>query len=216
MKEELVDLITKIVSEKIKENPSIIKKEDLYVPVGVSARHLHVTREDLNILFGENYELTIKKELMGGQYAAEEWVTILGPKLNSIEKVRILGPIRNVTQVEISKTDGIKLGIKAPLRESGNLLGSAPITIVGPKGTVSLKEGCIVAKRHIHMSEEDSIRMGLKDNSFVNVNILGERGGILSNVQVRVHKTYTLEMHIDTDESNGLGIACGSKLEIIK
>ena len=209
-KDELVKLITEAVRETLGQEQKFL------VPVGVSARHVHVSREHLDILFGEGYELTKKKELMGGQYAAEECVTIIGGKLSPIEKVRILGPIRSESQVEISRTDAVKLGIKAPARESGKLKGSAPITIVGPKGVVALQEGCIVAKRHIHMSPEDAVRFGLKDNDFVSVKVEGERGGILGDVQVRVHKTYTLEMHIDTDEANALGIPCGSKLEIIK
>ena len=209
-KDELVKLITEAVRETLGQEQKFL------VPVGVSARHVHVSREHLDILFGEGYELTKKKELMGGQYAAEECVTIIGGKLSPIEKVRILGPIRSESQVEISRTDAVKLGIKAPARESGKLKGSAPITIVGPIGVVALQEGCIVAKRHIHMSPEDAVRFGLKDNDFVSVKVEGERGGILGDVQVRVHKTYTLEMHIDTDEANALGIPCGSKLEIIK
>jgi putative phosphotransacetylase len=208
--EQIVQVITQMVKEKLEEN----KKN--FVPVGVSARHLHITREHLDILFGKGYELKKMKELMGGQYAAEECVTIIGDKLNSIEKVRILGPIRKITQVEISKTDAIKLGIKAPIRDSGDIEGSAPITIVGPKGSVTLEEGCIIAKRHIHMSLKDAESFGLKDNDKVDVIIPGDRGGLFQAVKVRVDKSYTLEMHIDTDEANGMDIKCGSKLEIVK
>lgn len=207
--DEIIELVTKMVIQKMNENCKPI------VPVGVSARHLHLSREHLDILFGKGYELTKKKELMGGQYAAEECVTILGPKMNSIEKVRILGPLRNKTQVEISKTDAVKLGVKAPVRDSGKIDGSAPITIVGPSGVLTLQEGCIVAKRHIHMSPTDAEKFGLKDSDKVDVKVPGERSGILSEVLVRVDKTFTLEMHIDTDEANGMDIKCGSQLEII-
>jgi putative phosphotransacetylase len=209
-KDQIVKVIAQMVKEKLNED------NKLTVPVGVSARHVHLTREHMDILFGPGSELTKKKELMGGQFAAEECVTILGGKLNAIEKVRILGPLRSKTQVEISKTDAIKLAVKAPVRESGKIDGSAPITIVGPKGVVALKEGCIIAKRHIHMSTEDAERFGLRDNDKVDVKVTGDRGGIFSDVQVRVDKSYTLEMHIDTDEANALGVECGQLLEIIK
>lgn len=213
MNEDLVKIITKIVSEKLQEQSE--KANKLEVPVGVSARHVHLTREHLDILFGNSYELKKKKDLMGGQFAAEEVVTIVGPK-SAMEKVRILGPLRSKTQVEVSKTDGIKLGLNPPVRESGKIQNSAPITIVGPRGAIYLNEGCIVAKRHIHMSPEDAVRFGLKDNDRVSVRVSGERGGNFEGVQVRVDKAYTLEMHIDTDEANGLGVKCGSLLEIIK
>jgi putative phosphotransacetylase len=198
-----------MVREKLNED------KKLMVPVGVSARHLHVTREHLDILYGKGHELKKVKELMGGQFAAEECVTIVGGKMNSIEKVRILGPLRKITQVEISKTDAIKLGTKAPIRESGDIKGSAPITIIGPKGVVTLEEGCIIAKRHIHMSTEDAANYGLQDNAKVDVVIPGDRGGLFQDVKVRVDKSYTMEMHIDTDEANGMDIKCGSKLEVI-
>jgi putative phosphotransacetylase len=207
-KEKLVQIVAHIVREKLAEN------KELYVPIGVSARHLHLTKEHLEILFGKGYELKKKKELMGGQYAAEECVTILGSKLSSIEKVRILGPLRSKTQVELSKTDAIKLGINAPARESGSIKGSAPITIVGPKGAVALEEGCIIAKRHIHMSPQDAKNFGVQDNQKVSVRVKGDRGGIFENVQVRVDETYTLEMHIDTDEANAFEVKCGSVGEL--
>lgn len=208
--DRLVELITEMVREQLN------LKSKLLVPVGVSARHLHLSREHVDALFGKGYELTKKKELMGGQYAAEECVTIIGNKLSAIEKVRVLGPIRGESQVEISSTDALKLGVKAPVRDSGNLAGSAPITLVGPNGAVVLRQGCIIAKRHIHMSPEDGERFGIKDKEVVSVKIDDERGGIMENVLVRIHPTYTLEMHIDTDEANALGIKCGSKLEVIK
>jgi putative phosphotransacetylase len=216
--DRLVQLITEMVKEQLKTNDKAEDKADskAMVPVGISARHVHLSREHLDILFGKDYELVKKKELMGGQFAAEECVTIIGQKLSAIEKVRILGPLRKESQVEISRTDAIKLGVKAPIRESGNLAGSAPITIIGPNGAVVLRQGCIIAKRHIHMSTEDGERFGIKDNQIVSVKIIDERGGILENVQVRVHPTYTLEMHIDTDEANGLGIKPNCMLEVVK
>ena len=209
-KDELVQIITKMVKETISTNDKIL------VPVGISGRHVHLSREHMDILFGKGALLTKKKDLMGGQFAAEECVTILGAKLSSMENVRILGPLRKESQVEISKTDSLKLGLKAPIRESGKIENSAPITLVGPKGAIALTEGCIVAKRHIHMSIEEGKKFGLQNNQIVNVKIPGERGGLLGNVQIRIDPTYTLEMHIDTDEANAMEIKCGSLLEIVK
>ena len=209
-KDELVKIITKIVKETVNINNKLL------VPVGVSARHVHLCREHMDILFGKDVELKKKKDLMGGQFAAKECVTILGAKLNSIENVRILGPLRKESQIEISKTDAIKLGLKVNIRESGKIKDSAPITLVGPNGAVSLLEGCIVAKRHIHMSVEDAKKFDLQNNEIVNVKVPGERGGLLSNVQIRIDSSYSLEMHIDTDEANAMEIECGSLLEIIK
>jgi len=186
------------------------------VPIGISARHLHVTQEHLEILFGPGATLHPKKELMGGQYAANECVTVVGINLRVIENVRILGPVRKETQVELAKTDAIRLGINPPIRESGNIKGSAPITIIGPKGALYLNEGCIIAKRHIHMSDRDAEIMGVTDNEIVSVETGEERQGRFGNVQVRVHPSYTLEMHIDTDEANALGAKCNQAATIIK
>jgi putative phosphotransacetylase len=215
MNSEILEVVTRVVKEVLEENRTI-NESKIKVPVGISGRHIHLSRKDLDILFGNGYELTKKKDLMGGQFAAEECVTIIGSKLTSIEKVRILGPIRKDNQIELSKTDSIKLGIKIPLRESGNIDGSGAITIVGPAGALFLNEGCIIAKRHIHMSPSDAIRYGIKNNDLVKVKASGERGGILEAVKVRIDSAYTLEMHIDTDESNAMDIKCGDLLEIIK
>ncbi len=176
------------------------------IPIGVSARHVHLTREHVDILFGKGYQLHKKKELMGGQFAAEECVTLVGTKLRAIENVRILGPERKASQVEVARTDAIRLGLNPPVRESGNVAGSSPIALVGPAGVVYLKEGCIIAKRHIHMSPADAQKFGVKDGDIVKVRFANGRGGIFEEVQIRVDKTFTLEMHIDTDEANGLGV----------
>lgn len=186
------------------------------IPIGISARHLHITKEHFKILFGKD-ELTPMKTLMGGQFASEEKVLIIGNKMRLIENVRILGPFRKETQVEVSKTDGIKLALNPPVRESGDLEGSAPITIVGPKGIVKLEKGLIVAMRHIHMNEEDANRFGLKDREVISVKIDdGTRGGTLNHVLIRVDKSFTLEMHIDTDEANALGITPNTSVLPIK
>ena len=211
MDEALLKIITEKVFEQLNAKNILNKKE---VKVGVSARHVHLSREHLEILFGKGNELTVKKDLMGGQFAAEETVTILGPKLKAMEKVRVLGPVRKETQVEISSTDAISLGIKAPLRLSGDIKGSAPVTIIGPKGAIRIDEGCIVAKRHIHMHPSDSKRLGIKEG-IVSVKVGGDRAGILENVDVRVRDDFQFEMHIDVDEANALGIKNGQLVEII-
>ena len=209
-----IEMITRLVLEAIekKENTS----NGYMVPIGVSARHIHLTQEHVEILFGEGYQLTKKKELMGGQFASNEVVTIVGLKLRAIENVRVLGPVRSKSQVEISATDAIKLGVKAPIRPSGDIKDSAPIAVVGPKGVVYLKEGCIIAKRHLHMAPKDAEAAGVKDGDVVSVKADNERGTIFNHVQIRVDDSFTLEMHIDTDEANAAKIATGQTVTIIK
>ena len=208
-----IEKITRIILE------SLTKKDSgtgFMVPIGVSARHIHLTQADVETLFGKGYQLTKKKELMGGQFASNELVTIVGLKLRAIENVRILGPVRKASQVEISATDAIKLGIKAPIRESGKIEGSAPIAVVGPCGVIYLKEGCIIASRHIHMSPADAQKAGVKNGDVVSVKVDNERATTYNNVLIRVDPTFTLEMHIDTDEANAAKIATGMKAEIVK
>ena len=214
METKNIELITKMVIEAI--NKSEDKGNGYVVPIGVSARHIHLTQEHVEALFGPGYHLTKKKELMGGQFASNETVTIVGLKLRAIENVRILGPVRKASQVEISATDAIKLGIKAPIRESGNIAGSAPIAIVGPKGALYLNEGCIIAMRHIHMSPKDAQAAGVSDGQIVSVKADNERGTIFNHVKIRVDDSFTLEMHIDTDEANASKIASGDTVTIIK
>lgn len=188
------------------------------IPVGVSNRHIHLTQEHLDILFGPGYQLTPIKDLsQPGQYACKEQLTLIGPSLKAIEGVRVLGPLRKASQVEISKTDSFTLKVKAPVRESGDVKGSAPITIVGPKGIVELKEGCILANRHIHMSIEDGQRYGVKDGEYVAVETVGEgKRTTLWDCQVRVSDKFKLEMHLDTDDANACGIGNGAKVKLIK
>ena len=187
------------------------------IPVGVSNRHIHLTRQDVETLFGKGYRLTPLKDLsQPGQYACKEQLTIVGPSLRPIEKVRVLGPERKASQVEISRTDAYLLKVKPPVRESGKIAGSAPITMIGPKGVVTLSEGCIIANRHIHMSPEDGARFGLKDNDYVTVDAFGERRTRFFDVQVRVDPNFRLEMHLDTDDANAAGLANGAKVAIVK
>nr|WP_296963965.1 phosphate propanoyltransferase [uncultured Mediterraneibacter sp.] len=210
-----VELITKMVLEAVEKKKAAQSEAGFLVPIGVSARHIHLTQEHVEILFGEGYHLTKFKELMGGQFASNEKVTIVGLKLRAIENVRVLGPVRKNTQVEISATDAISLGVKAPIRESGNIAGSAPIAIIGPEGAVYLNEGCIVAKRHIHMAPKDAMAAGVHDGDIVSVKADNERGTIFNNVQIRVDDSFTLEMHIDTDEANAAQIKSGDTVRIV-
>lgn len=186
------------------------------VLIETSARHVHVSRRVLDILFGEGYELTAKKELSQlGQYACEERVQVIGPK-NSFPAVSILGPVRPETQVELSAGDARSIGVKAPIRESGDLEGSAGCKLVGPKGEVELKDGVIVAKRHIHMTPEDAEKYGLEDKQIVSVKVdTAERSLVFGDVVVRVSPKYALAMHIDTDESNAAGCTPGLEGDIL-
>ena len=175
--------------------------------VEISARHVHVSKEALETLFGAGYELTPKKDLsQPGQFACEERVTVVGPK-KELAGVSILGPTRPETQVELSATDARSIGITAPIRESGDVAGSGACKLVGPCGEVELKEGVIVAKRHIHMTPEDAAELGVKDCQIVNVKVATEgRTLIYGDTVVRVSPKYALAMHVDTDEANAAAI----------
>lgn len=175
--------------------------------VEISARHVHVTKETLEVLFGKGYELTVKKELsQPGQFASNERVTVVGPK-KELAGVSILGPCRSADQVELSATDARSVGIAAPIRESGDVKGSGACKLVGPAGEVELKEGVIVAKRHIHMTPEDADKFGVKDAQIVKVAInTAERSLVFGDTVVRVSPKYALAMHVDTDEANAAAI----------
>ena len=186
--------------------------------VETSARHVHVTKDTLKKLFGENATLEVKKYLsQPGQFASNSKVDIVGPK-NTIKNVSILGPERSADQVEMSLTDCRTLGIDAPIRESGDIKDSAKCKIVGPCGEVELNEGLIVAKRHIHMTEDDAKQFKVKNGDIVKVEIQSprERSAILYDVVVRVSNSYALAMHIDTDESNSLGLQGNAEGTIVK
>ena len=187
------------------------------VLVETSARHVHVTQEVLETLFGKGYELTKKKDLsQPGQYACAERVDIVGPK-KTLSGVSILGPVRPETQVELSLTDARSIGVAAPIRESGDIAGSGACKMVGPCGEVELSEGVIVAKRHIHMTTADAERMGLSDKQVVSVQVPSNgRALIFGDVVVRVSDKYALAMHIDTDESNAGAIAPNTMGTILK
>ena len=186
------------------------------LPMALSNRHIHLSSEHIEILFGEGYELKKFKDLsQPGQYAAEEKVDVIGPK-GTIKGVRVLGPARGKTQIEISLTDGFVLGVKPPVRDSGDLAGSPGCTIVGPKGEVVIEEGVIAAARHIHMHTDDAKEFGVEDKQRVSIRVKGERGLVFENVLVRVHPTYALEMHVDIDEGNCASAKNGEIVELIK
>ena len=205
--EEFVREITRLVVEALQEQQRLERS----TPIGVSSRHIHLDRADMDALFGPGSELTVKKMLgQPGQYAAEETVTIRGPK-GEMSRVRVLGPLRKETQVEISIADGFVLGVKPPVRESGQLEDSPGIEIIGPKGSVKKERGVIAALRHIHMTPEIARRLGYRDGQYVQTRIEGLRGALLCNVLVRVSEKYALEMHIDVEEANALGVKNGDR-----
>ncbi|HHZ01737.1 MAG TPA: phosphate propanoyltransferase [Tissierellia bacterium] len=186
------------------------------VPVGLSNKHVHLSKEHIDILFGEGHELTPIKDLsQPGQYACEEKVDLVGPK-RTIKGVRILGPARKETQVEISLSDGFTLGIKdLPIRDSGKLEGTPGVKLVGPKGEVELERGVIAAARHIHMHTSDAEKYGLKDKDMVSVKVGGPRGLTFDNVLVRVSDQYALDMHLDVEEGNAAGLSNCDEVEVI-
>ena len=185
------------------------------VILGVSNRHVHLKEEDYKTLFGDEPINKVKDLRQPGQFASDKFVTIKNGE-RQIEHVRVLGPIRNYTQVEISRTDAYILKLNPPIRTSGQLEGSSPITIIGPKGELNLKKGCILANRHIHISPEEVKQYNLEGIKKVKVKIDGEKGGILNNVYLKILEPSLLEMHIDTDEGNAFGVKTGDELEIIE
>jgi len=189
--------------------------DEFKVPVGISNRHLHLSEADLHTLFGDGSCLTVKKPLsQKGQYACEELVTIVGPK-GSLSNVRVLGPTRKQTQVEVSNTDARALGLEPPVRDSADLTGSSSVKLIGPKGELALSEGCIVAKRHIHINDEDAAKLGVKDRQLVKAKVAGNRGLVFDEVLIRVHPTFVLEMHLDTDEANACSLKNGETVTLI-
>lgn len=202
--EVLMQALLKAVQEASKEN---VASTAAGVPVGISNRHIHLSQADLDQLFGAGYQLTPMNELsQPGQFACQETVTICGPK-GAIEKVRVLGPVRKETQIEIVAGDCFKLGVKAPAKLSGDLAGTPGITVVGPKGSVQTAQGLIVAQRHIHMAPADAQAYGVQDGQIVKIRVGGLRGGIYDNVAIRVTTSSKLECHLDTEEANAMGVA---------
>ena len=185
------------------------------VTVGISNRHIHLSQEHIEALFGTGHSLTKMKDLsQPGQFASEETVTLIGPK-GALQGVRVLGPARKASQVELTGTDTFKIGVKPPVRDSGKLEETPGIDVEGPKGRVSMVQGVIVAARHIHMTPQDATKYLLKDGDHVRVAVSGPRGGILEKVLVRVNPDYALDLHVDTDEGNAFSLVNGQQLDVL-
>lgn len=194
-----------------------VKEEtgQMYAPVGISNRHVHLSKEDLSALFGPGYQLTpIKPLSQPEQFASKETVTVVGPK-GRIEKMRVLGPVRGQTQIEISITDSFALGVKAAIRMSGKLADSPGAKIIGPAGEITVPEGVIVAARHLHMSADEAAAYGLRNGQIVGLRVPGERALVFENVVVRSGDGHELEVHLDVDEANAAKLKNGDILEII-
>lgn len=207
--QQLIKIVTQAV---IKE---LSTRDDDKVPVGISVRHIHLTRSNIDWLFGRNYQLTPKKALsQPGQFACEECLDVIGPK-GVLTKVRVLGPERNATQVELSQTDCRTIGITAPVRDSGDLEGTPGIKLRGPLGEIEIPKGVIIADRHIHMSPADAERFGLKDGDRVKVKIDGVKPGVMEHVLIRSGEKHRLDMHIDTDDGNAFMLKQGQLVTVL-
>lgn len=212
MQEVTIEVLTKMVVDVMEEMGLLGN----LVPTGISARHVHLTREHIDLLFGKGYQLTALKPLsQPGQFAANETVNLVGPK-GSIQKVRVLGPERSQSQVEVAQSDARRLGITAPVRSSGKLAGSPGILLQTPAGEVKLNQGVIIPDRHIHMTPADAARFGVKDGEKVSVSVSGEKGGRMENVTIRVSEQYALDFHIDTDDANAFLIRQGQMARVKK
>lgn len=212
--EQLLAVAQQLLSQiNQKQEQSAEKK----IPVGISNRHIHLCQQDLETLFGKGFELTRKNYLsQPGQFAAAQTVTVVGLK-GTIHNVRVLGPVRSESQLEISRSDSFQLGIKAPTNESGDLTNAGSALIVGPMGSVQLKQNVIIAKRHIHMTPEDAQRFEVVQGDAVAIKTVGERQAVFYNTLVRISDRYRLECHLDTDEANAAGLANKNTfVEIVK
>ncbi|SFA99059.1 ethanolamine utilization phosphate acetyltransferase EutD [Clostridium frigidicarnis] len=208
MQDISLDYIVKEVIDRV--------KKEIFIEVEASGRHIHLCEKDINILFGQGYNLTKSKELsQPGQYACNERVTLIGPK-GTIKNVVVLGPSRPHTQVELSLTDALSLGAKIPVRESGNIDNTPGITISTEKSSITLDKGVIVAKRHIHITPEDAAKFKVRDKEEVKVEVLGTRPLIFEDTVIRVSKNFRTYMHIDYDEANACGYKKGTLCRIIK
>lgn len=201
-----------IVAEAVRAE---LQKRSRQVPVGISVRHIHLSRADVDRLFGRNYQLTPKKQLsQPGQYACEECLDVIGPK-GELKKVRILGPERKATQIELAQTDCRSIGVTAPVRSSGHTAGTPGITLRGPLGEITVPEGVIIADRHLHMSEGEAAAFGLKDGDHVRIQVDGVKPGVLGNVLVRAGKGHSLDLHIDTDDGNAFLLRQGQLVTVL-
>jgi len=205
--------MAQLLAEQIQRQPAF-RGETLRVPVGVSVQHVHLSQEHVEALFGPGYQLTPIRELQPGQYSAKECVTIAGPR-GVMQNVRVLGPPRGQTQVEISRSSAYILGLDPPVRDSGNLAGTPGVVLIGPRQAINLDEGVLLSWRHIHMPLDIANLWGLKDRELVRVRTEGERRVIFDRVLIRVNPLYKLEMHIDTDEANAAGLRNSDYVQLI-
>lgn len=191
------------------------KERSFLVSTGISGRHVHLSDEHLKILFGEDYILTNVKDLsQPGQFASDSFIDVIGPK-GTLTNIRVLGPTRKKTQIEISRTDSFKLGVNPPVKDSGDVEGSPGATLRGPNGEVEIEEGIILALRHIHMTPEDAERLGVKDGQMVKVEVEGPRALTFKEVIIRVREDFALDFHVDTDEANAAGLNNGDVVKVI-
>ena len=204
--------IERIVAEVVDQ---IAPPQGLTIPVGVSARHCHLSDETLAILFGDGYELKVYRELFQpGAFAAEEMISVVGPRMRAIERVRILGPTRGYKQVELARTDAIYLGVNPPVRDSGDLSGANQVTFIGPKGSITV-DAAIRAARHIHLAPSDVREMGLDGQDRVRIRVGGEKGLDYDNVRLKIDESYLPEIHLDTDDANAAELVCGDIVTIL-
>ena len=204
--------IERIVAEVVDK---LAQRSTLTIPVGVSARHCHLNQETTDILFGPGYQLNVYRELFQpGAFAAEEMISVVGPRLRAIERVRILGPTRGYNQVELARTDAIYLGVQPPVRDSGDLAGANSVTFIGPQGSITV-DAAIRAARHIHMTPSEVGRMGLTGKDRIRVQVGGEKGLIFENVRLKMDESYVTEIHLDTDDANAAALACGDTVTIL-
>ncbi len=216
MNAQYEDLMRKVAAAVVRVQQEMNEGGNGAIPLGISNRHIHLSQEDLEKLFGPGYQLTNTKDLVQpGQFACKETLTVCGPK-GAIEKVRVLGPVRKQTQVEILAGDTFKLGVKGEVRMSGVLSGTPGVTLTGPKGSVQIPEGVMIAQRHIHMSCEDAARFGVTDGEIVDLECEGTRSGLLHDVVIRANNNSRLECHLDTEEANALGLTSKSNVRIVK
>ncbi len=209
---DVIDRIVQEVARQIRSRDS----EEIPIPVGVSARHAHVDDEVLHILFGPGHTLTPYRELyQPGAFAAEEVISVVGPRLRALERVRILGPSRDYNQVELARTDAIYLGVDPPVRDSGDLRDAESVTFIGPKGAVTVG-AAIRAARHIHLRPDDVTQHGLQGRESVRVRVGGEKGVTYDNVRLKIDESYLPELHLDTDDANAADLVCGDTTYILK
>lgn len=218
------DLVAQITERVVQEVTERLQKAQLstrgraLVPVGVSVRHVHLSPEHLERLFGTGYQLSKMKQLyQPSDFAADETVMVVGPKQLGLPNVRVLGPCRGKTQVELALSDAIPLGLNPPVRRSGDLAGSSPITLIGPKGSLTLAEGCIRANRHVHLDPETAAALSVRDNQEIVVRVgdKDKKPTVFAGVQVRVSQKFRPELHLDTDDANAADLKCGDLVEVI-